>query len=367
MLKFLLLYPASLIYGLVVYIRNNLYDYKVFKSTEFEIPVISIGNITVGGTGKTPHTEYLVELLKKHVNVATLSRGYKRKTKGFRLVETSSQAREVGDEPLQIKQKFPSVTVAVDENRVRGINELLKNPDHSPDAVLLDDGFQHRKVTPGINILLIDYNRPIDKDRLLPLGRLRERKYQRRRANIIVYTKCPDEITPITRRITMKDVNLRPYQSLYFTTMVYGEPLPVFPNNAKTEEIAGLGKRPVILLAGIANPEPFQKYVASEYAVVDELIFKDHHHFSPKDIKTIEQRFVKYQGQNPLIFTTEKDAMRLRDENFPEFIQSQFYYIPLKIKFLDHEGKSFDKIIVGYVKDNRSNRELHKRTHSWRS
>ncbi|MGQ7867897.1 tetraacyldisaccharide 4'-kinase [Sunxiuqinia sp. sy24] len=363
MLK-ILLYPFSWIYGLVVYIRNSLYDYKIFKSTEFEIPVISIGNITVGGTGKTPHTEYLVELLKKHVQVATLSRGYKRKTKGFRLVETSSQAREVGDEPLQIKQKFPEVTVAVDEKRVRGIQELLKDEANSPDAVLLDDAFQHRKVSPGINILLIDYNRPIDKDELLPVGRLRERKYQRRRANIIVYTKCPDEITPITRRIIMKDVNLRPYQSLYFTTMVYGDPMPVFPDSVQQPLDEEELKRPVILLSGIANPQLWQKYVAGRFALIDELIFGDHHHFTAKDLKMIEERLAKYQDRNPLILTTEKDAMRLRDEtSFPDAIQAQFYYIPLKIKFLDHEGKSFDKTIVGYVKDNRSNRELHKRTY----
>lgn len=367
MLK-ILLYPASWIYGIIVYIRNNLYDYKLFKSTEFEIPVISIGNITVGGTGKTPHTEYLVGLLKKHVNVATLSRGYKRKTKGFRLVETTSPASEVGDEPLQIKQKFPEVTVAVDEKRVRGINELLKDSQKSPDAILLDDAFQHRQVTPGINILLIDFNRPIEKDQLLPVGRLRERIYQRRRANIIVYTKCPDEITPITRRITMKEVNLRPYQSLYFTIMVYGNPMPVYPErikkSVKTEDI----RQPVILLSGIADPGPLQRYLASQYAVIDELIFEDHHHFTPADLKAIENAFVKYQNENPVIITTEKDAMRLREENgLPEFIQSQFYYIPLKIKFLDHEGKSFDKTIVGYVKDNRSNRELHRRTGSRRS
>ena len=366
MLK-ILLYPVSWIYGVVVYIRNNLYDYKIFKSTEFEIPVISIGNITVGGTGKTPHTEYLVELLKKHVNVATLSRGYKRKTKGFRLVETTSHASEVGDEPLQIKQKFPMATVAVDENRVHGINELLKDADHSPDAILLDDAFQHRRVSPGINILLIDYNRPIDKDQLLPVGRLRERKYQRRRANVIIYTKCPDEITPITRRIIMKDVNLRPYQSLYFTTMVYGNPLPVFPESA-VDLIGWQKKQRVILLSGIATPKPLQQYLASRFAVIDEMIFEDHHHFTPKDIKNIEETFVKYQDRDPVIITTEKDAMRLRDETgLPDFIQTQFYYIPLKIKFLDHEGKSFDKTIVGYVKDNRSNRELHKRTNKRKS
>ncbi|WP_321287792.1 tetraacyldisaccharide 4'-kinase [uncultured Sunxiuqinia sp.] len=365
MLK-ILLYPLSWIYGLVVYIRNTLYDSKIFKSTEFEIPIISIGNITVGGTGKTPHTEYLVQLLKKHVNVATLSRGYKRKTKGFRLVETSSKAYEVGDEPLQIKQKFPEVTVAVDEKRVRGINHLLKDDANSPDAVLLDDAFQHRQVRPGINILLIDYNRPIDKDELLPVGRLRERKYQRRRANIIIYTKCPDEITPITRRIIMKDVNLRPYQSLFFTTMEYGNPVAVFGKRKELpEEMDGKKKRPVILLAGIANPTLLQKYLASHYAVIDELIFKDHHHFEVKDFKEIEERYLKYQSQDPIIITTEKDAMRLRDEtSIPDFIQSQLYYIPVMIKFLDHEGKSFNKTIVGYVKDNRSNRELYRRTYS---
>lgn len=362
MLK-ILLYPISLIYGMVVYIRNSLYDYKIFKSTEFEIPVISIGNITVGGTGKTPHTEYLVELLKKHVNVATLSRGYKRKTKGFRLVETTSQVSEVGDEPLQIKKKFPMVTVAVDENRVHGINQLLKDEKHTPDAILLDDAFQHRRVTPGINILLIDYNNPIDKDQLLPLGRLRERKYQRRRANIIIYTKCPDEIAPITRRIIMKDVNLRPYQSLYFTTMVYGEPVAVFPSGEKlAKELEGKTP-PVILLSGIANPKPLQQYLASQYAVIHELIFKDHHDFRSKDLKIIEDTFVKYQDQQPILVTTEKDAMRFRDETaLPEFVMARSFYIPLKIKFLDYEGKSFNKTIVGYVKDNRSNRELYKRT-----
>lgn len=367
MLK-ILLYPVAWIYGLVVYVRNSLYDYKIFHSTEFEIPVISIGNITVGGTGKTPHTEYLVELLKKHVNVATLSRGYKRKTKGFRLVNGSSQAWEVGDEPLQIKRKFPEVTVAVDEKRVRGINELLKDEDQSPDAVLLDDAFQHRKVSPGINILLIDYNRPIDKDHLLPVGRLRERKYQRRRANIIIYTKCPDEIAPITRRIIMKDVNLRPYQSLYFTTMVYGAPKPVFPDVAPELEEEAMERKSVILLAGIANPAPLQEYVASKYAVVGELLFPDHHHFKAADLKKIEALFGANESESPLLVTTEKDAMRLRDEAaIPDHIREKMYYIPLKIKFLDHEGKSFDKTIVGYVKDNRSNRELHKRTYQRRS
>ena len=362
MLK-ILLYPLSIIYGLVVYLRNSFYDYKIFKSTEFEIPVISIGNITIGGTGKTPHTEYLIELLRKHAKVATLSRGYKRKTKGFRMVETNSTALEIGDEALQVKQKFQEVTVAVDENRVHGINELLKNENNSPDAILLDDAFQHRRVTPGINILLIDYNRPIDQDQLLPLGRLRERKYQRRRANIIIYTKCPSAITPITRRIIMKDVSLRPYQSLYFTTMAYGEPKAVFPDlNAELPDL-NQNKVPGILLSGIANPEPFREYLNSKSKILNELIFKDHHNFTNKDWELIVDTWEKNASSNPIIFTTEKDAMRLRDgDQIPPEIQARMFYIPLQIKFLDHEGKSFDKTILGYVKDNRSNRELYKRT-----
>lgn len=360
MLK-IILYPISLIYGLVVYLRNALYDSNVFKSTEFEIPVISIGNITVGGTGKTPHTEYLVALLKKHVNVATLSRGYKRKTKGFFLVQETSDVQNVGDEPLQMKQKFPEVTVAVDEKRVHGIEKLLSDEQNTPDVILLDDAFQHRKVTPGINILLVDYNRPIDEDHLLPLGRLRERSYQRRRANVIIYTKCPDEVTPITRRIIMKNVNLRPYQSLYFTTMEYASPVPVFPE--VTTDAPDFANQSVnsLMVAGIANPEQFRNYLASVSNLKDELVFSDHHNFSNADFKKIEQLYAS--NQSAYVFTTEKDAIRLRtNTTLSDALKAHLFYIPITIKFLDHEGKSFDKKIVGYVKDNRSNRKLHQRT-----
>ncbi len=362
MLK-ILLYPLSLLYGLVVYLRNMLYDAQVFKSTEFEIPVISIGNITVGGTGKTPHTEYLVELLQKHARVATLSRGYKRKTKGFMLVQESSQVQNVGDEPLQIKQKFPEATVAVDENRVHGINQLLGDQNHTPDVVLLDDAYQHRKVTPGINILLIDYNRPIDEDHLLPMGRLRERVYQRRRANVIIYTKCPDEIPPITRRIIMKNVNLRPYQSLYFTTMTYGELQPVFPQLATENPVFGENRMNSIMLSGIANPKPFRKYLKANSNLLDEIVFSDHHNFTNRDFKQIEQLFTSRKAKQPYILTTEKDAVRLRSSNqLSDELKARMFYVPVKIKFLDSEGKSFDKKIVGYVKDNRSNRKLHQKT-----
>ncbi|WP_163716366.1 tetraacyldisaccharide 4'-kinase [Mangrovibacterium lignilyticum] len=362
MLK-IILYPLSILYGFIVYIRNMLYDSNIFKSTEFEIPVISIGNITVGGTGKTPHTEYLVKLLKKHVNVATLSRGYKRKTKGFFLVQETSNVKNVGDEPLQIKQKYPEATVAVDENRVHGIEKLMEDKNNAPDVILLDDAYQHRKVTPGINILLIDYNRPIEEDHLLPMGRLRERVYQRRRANVIIYTKCPDEITPITRRIIMKNVNLRPYQSLYFTTMAYGNPQPVFPNQAAEAPDFESKKTASIMLSGIANPTQFRDYLKSKSNLIDEIVFSDHHNFTNRDFKQIEQIYLRGKARQPVILTTEKDAVRLRfAKELSDEVKSQLYYIPVKIKFLDSEGKSFDKKIVGYVKDNRSNRRLHQRT-----
>lgn len=355
----ILLYPLSVIYGIIVYIRNFMYDYKILKSTDFDIPVISVGNITVGGTGKTPHTEYLVALLKKHAEVATLSRGYKRKSKGFVMVESDLDVKQVGDEPLQIKRKFPEVRVAVDENRVRGIRRLLSEP-VQPDVILLDDAFQHRRVNPGINILLIDYNRPIDADSLLPMGRLRERKYQQRRANVIIYTKCPDEITPIKRRIIMKEVNLRPYQSLYFTTMEYGDPVPVFPEVAKPMPSVHEKVVPVIMLAGIASPDQFRKYLSSKTNLLDELVFGDHHRYTDKDMKLMDQKAEQYRSKDPFILTTEKDAMRLYDETgLPETLKSRLYYIPVRIRFLESEGKSFDKKIVGYVKDNRSNRKLY--------
>ncbi|MCW0484002.1 tetraacyldisaccharide 4'-kinase [Gaoshiqia sediminis] len=356
------LYLLSLGYGLAVYLRNAFYDYNLLKSTEFEIPVISIGNITVGGTGKTPHTEYLVELLKKHVRVATLSRGYKRKTKGFLLVQPESDVASVGDEPLQIKRKFPEVTVAVDEKRVHGIQTLLNDENQTPDVILLDDAFQHRSVTPGINILLIDYNRPIDKDHLLPWGRLRERKYQRRRANVIIYTKCPDEITPITRRIIMKDVNLRPYQSLYFTTMIYGTPQPVFPALARPMPDFHEKRVSTLMLSGIANPDQFRNYLSSKTNLLDELVFEDHHEFTAKDFGLIAQKYDQLKNREAFVLTTEKDAVRLQNENaLPDELKASLYFVPVKIKFLDSEGKSFDKKIVGYVKDNRSNRALYHR------
>ena len=361
MFKFLL-YPFSAIYGLIISIRNFLYDYKIFHSTEFEIPVISIGNITVGGTGKTPHTEYLVELLRKQFIITTISRGYKRRTKGFQEVEVSSLATAVGDEPLQIKRKFSDVQVIVDEKRVHAIKKIqVQEADHLPDVILLDDAFQHRSVSAGINILLIDFNRPIDQDQLMPVGRLREPSWQMRRANVIIYTKCPQEISPITRRIIMKDVNLRPYQNLFFTTMVYQPLCPVFPEKAIDTPKLASDRVSVLLVTGIANPEHLHKYLSTFTEDITNLKYPDHHNFNASNILQIEQKFASINSEKKIIITTEKDSMRLKDMDLSDAMKAILFYIPLKIKFLDSEGKNFDEKIVTYVRENKSNRDLHKR------
>ncbi len=366
MLK-ILLYPISFFYGIAVYFRNRMYDLKFFKSTEFEIPVISVGNITVGGTGKTPHVEYLVNLLQKDFKLAVLSRGYKRKTKGFGEVLVDSTVADCGDEPLQIKRKFPQVGVFVDEKRVHGIEEIMRLYEaQQPDLILLDDAFQHRQVSAGINILLIDYNRPISEDRLLPLGRLREGKTQVRRATMMIYTKCPREVTPINRRIIMKNVNLRPYQDLYFTTLEYDIPRPVFAKGSKalSESLKTLPS--VLLMTGIAQPEPLKKHIATLSKNIEELHFPDHHFFTSGDLQQIVSRFDAMSGAEKIIITTEKDAIRLRDiDELPEVLKENIYYIPVKTKFLDSEGKSFDQKIVNYVRENKSNRDLYKRKNQY--
>jgi tetraacyldisaccharide 4'-kinase len=340
-----------------------MYDLNLLKSKEFDVPVISIGNITVGGTGKTPHVEYLVNLLRKKFKVATLSRGYKRKTSGFRLVETGSTAIEVGDEPLQVKNKFPDVTVSVCENRVVGAENLLSLKNEIiPDVVLLDDAFQHRRISPGINILLIDYTRQIKNDSLLPVGRLRESVVQMRRANIIIFTKCPNEITPIMRRILMKDVKLKPYQKLFFTALNYQKLEPVFNGKKPGTEFYEDKIFSILCVTGIASPAPVHDYLKQFSKRIEKLVFPDHHNYTNEDIVLITQKFESINSGNKIIITTEKDAMRLKDiDGLTDEIKAALYYLPVKVKFLDDEGKAFNNKILNYVGENKSNRELHNR------
>jgi tetraacyldisaccharide 4'-kinase len=363
----LLLCFFSLAYGFVVSVRNWLYDFSILKSVDFDIPVISIGNITVGGTGKTPHIEYLIRLLQSDFRVATLSRGYMRKTKGFRIVETSSVVEETGDEPLQIKKKFPDITVSVCENRVTGVQELLrlKTP---PDVVLLDDAFQHRRINPGINIVLIDYNKPLKDDHMLPCGRLRENPFQLRRAGIIIVTKCPSEVTPITRRIMASDAYLYPYQELFFTTITYGPLYPVFPDAPPLEITENSLKKGILVVSGIASPEYMISYLEKMSEEVESAVFPDHHYYDRSDILLINQRFHAMKNAQKIVVTTEKDVQRLKIENLlTKELKSVLYCLPIEVKFLDREGKLFDNKIKEYVGENKSNRELHFRKNAHKS
>lgn len=362
-MKYLFLLPVSWIYGLVVYIRNQMYDLGILKTKEFDIPVISIGNITVGGTGKTPQVEYLVELLKDKYEVATLSRGYKRKTKGFRLVETVSTAAEVGDEPLQIKNHYPGITVSVCENRVTGVENLLNSSNSkTPDVVILDDAFQHRRISAGINILLIDYNRQISEDTLLPAGRLREGVAQMRRANVIVFTKCPNEVTPIMRRILQKDVRLKPYQNLFFTTLKHGNIEPVFDGPALEKSFYTDKGFALLVLTGIASPALMYNHLNQFSKKIEIVSFPDHYYFSGSDIQSVLQKFEALGAGKKIIVTTEKDVMRLRDiPDLPAEFKHNLYYLPVKVKFLDEGDNEFNKKILNYVGENKSNRELRTR------
>lgn len=353
--------PLSWLYGFIVSFRNLLFNLKILTSKEFSIPIISVGNITVGGTGKTPHTEYLVEYLSKSYKVATLSRGYKRKTKGFLLSDRNSTVLQLGDEPFQIKQKFPDALVAVDEKRVRGITNLLNlNGDIKPDVIILDDAFQHRYVNPGTNILLINYNNIITRDRMLPAGQLRESASNRFRANIIIITKCPDKLSPIDERILSKELNIRPYQNLYFTKFKYGEFKPVFPDETIHDLQEIEHSLSILLVTGIANPDPLRDYLFHKSIAMEKLQFPDHHFFKPKDLERIAKKVDEIKDTNKIILTTEKDMVRLRCiDNIPPNIRELLYYIPLEVQFLNNKGKSFDKKILNYVRENKSNFDLY--------
>lgn len=343
-----LLSPISLIYGLIVKIRNLLFDYGILKSVSFKKPIICVGNITVGGTGKTPHVEYLLKLLSTNLNVATLSRGYRRKTKGFGMVTINSTSTEAGDESLQMKLKFPSVQVAVDADRVRGITRLI-NENQSLDLIILDDAYQHRWVKPGFSILLINYNEMITQDFFLPMGRLRDSVKEKRRADTVVITKCPDNLTQEQKSSIANELKLLSNQSIYFTTMKYGEPQPVFNNYGKTLTLNS-GKE-IFAFAGIANPTFFFSYIKSKANLIDSYTFPDHFSFTGNKIYHIFDSYLKSNAIDKAIVTTEKDAARLRgltelDEDFKKAL----FFIPIEVYFLDNQENSFNQQILTYAR-----------------
>jgi tetraacyldisaccharide 4'-kinase len=338
-----------------------MYNTGILKSVEFRIPVICIGNITVGGTGKTPHTEYIAELLKQYFRVAVLSRGYKRESKGFRIASPTSQISEIGDEPMQIFRKYPDLMVAVDRNRVNGVNRILE-ADPETEVILLDDGYQHRSLTPGLSILLSDFARPFVSDQMMPYGNLRESADNMRRADIILITKSPENLSPIQRRLIVKEFNKSPYQNLYFTSLKYESPIPLYNSTAKTVPQFKISANPdcgIVLITGIANPRPFKEYLQKYYNEVTHLAFPDHYKFKDKDIHSITSAFNELKSAEKYLITTEKDAVRLQEFiNFAEPIRSLSYFIPVGIHFLNNDKEEFDNTIVEYVKKNKRNNRI---------
>lgn len=355
-----LLLPFSGLYWIIVFLRNKSFDLGILREESFNVPLISIGNITVGGTGKTPHTEYLVNLLKNEFKVAVLSRGYKRKTKGFILADEFSDAETIGDEPCQIKRKFPEIIVAVDENRRDGIRKILE---YSKDigVVLLDDAFQHRYVKPGLSVLLIDYNRPISDDYLLPFGRLREPASGKKRANMILVTKSPENLKPIERRIIVRNMRLNNLQYLYFTTVKQKGLLPVF-KNIETGDVSNLPllKPSVLLVSGIANPQALLQFASTLSREITEMHFPDHHDFTDMDLSAIRSEFENIPKSEKILITTEKDAVRLQKfSDLPADFKAIMFYIPIAIEFLNDDAENFNIQILNYVRNNKRNSILH--------
>lgn len=356
-----MLIPFAWLYGLVIWTRNGLFDLGILKSVSSDIPLISVGNITVGGTGKTPHVEYLARLLKDNFNVATLSRGYRRRTRDFRIASTTSTVSEIGDEALQVKNRFPQITVAVDRKRVNGVRRLSEL---SPpvEVILLDDAYQHRSIHAGLSILLIDYSRPIQRDCLLPAGMLREPASNRMRANIILITRTPENISPIEMREYVNSFGLSLGQHLFFTTMHYGELTPVYAGTGersaeRIREQAGA----ILLLSGIANPKPLREYARGIHENLAELTFPDHHHYRKKDLEKITASYhdLKANCKEVLVLTTDKDAVRLREhEPDPEFREALFS-VPIEVYFLNKDKEEFDRQILDYVNSNKRSRILH--------
>ena len=341
----LFLKPLSVAYGAVTATRNKMFDLGILEQRKFDIPVLVVGNIAVGGTGKTPHTEYLINLLRKQFKIGVLSRGYNRKTSGFIQADENASASTIGDEPFQIYEKFGKygVMVAVCEDRCQGIDRM-RQIDPSLNLILLDDAFQHRYVKPKVSIVLTEYARPVFSDSMLPAGRLRENKGALHRADIVIVTKCPQDMKQLEYRLFVKNLNLYPYQKLYFSTYVYGDLQPVFPET-------GLGVRRlveltpndlIIALAGIAHPKQFVRHLRNSGAKVKGLIFPDHHNYSHDDIRLLISKIKSSPDpKNTIVVTTEKDAMIIKGHyGLPKYLKDRSYYIPISVKLIPNVAES---------------------------
>lgn len=354
------LLPLSWLYGAGVWLRGKCFDGGLLREHRFPLPVISVGNLAVGGTGKTPHTEYLVRLLRPDWRVAVLSRGYKRRSRGFVLADTGTPASRIGDELFQMKRKFPDILVAADGDRCRGIRRLTGGNDCPPaEVILLDDAYQHRYVRPGMNILLVDCRRLVCDDALLPAGRLREPASALRRADLVVLAKCPVNLTPEQARELAARMPLSPRQRLYFTTLRHGDLQPLAPQGTPLP-LADMGRDlHVLLLTGIASPARLMEVLAPHAACVHPLTFADHHDFTVRDLERIRHAFFQLPEGRRLLVTTEKDAARLSGHaRWTEGMESQVYVLPVEVAFLAGQQEQFNSIITDYVRKNSRNRSL---------
>lgn len=358
------LLPLSFLYGLGVRFRNWLFDCEILKSKGFELPVICVGNLSVGGTGKTPHTEYIVELLKDTFQVAVLSRGYKRKSKGFvRAEKGKTTIADIGDEPYQMWSKYPEITVAVDQSRCNGITQLTET-EVKPriDVVVLDDAYQHRYVNPDINILLINYYRPIFFDKLLPAGRLREPIVGKKRADIIIVTKCPSDLSVEETRELENGIHPSANQDLFFSTLIYGD-LYHLKDREKIIATQYLSNEVhVLLLTGIASPTPLIEELSQYTNHIHPVTFPDHHLFTEGDFKRIHKEYESLSEGKRMIITTEKDAARLiGNPLMDDQLTAHCYVLPIKVKFLNNAESLFNKKIQDYVRKNTRNSVISKR------
>jgi tetraacyldisaccharide 4'-kinase len=339
----LLLLPFALLYGLAVAIRNWLYDKKILRSATFNFPLICIGNLSVGGTGKSPIVEYLVELLQPHFKVATLSRGYKRKTKGYGLANEATTALEIGDEPMQFHLKFPGIAVAIGEERLEAIPQLLHDRPETQ-VIILDDAFQHRSIIAGLNILLTDSGNLFYSDWFLPTGDLRDERRSYKRAHIIVVTKCPPDMTVEEKNKITKHIKLQKQQHLFFTAIQYGQPYHIVTR----QPISITQQHEVLLVCGIANPRPLKDYLTVQAGSFIEQSYSDHHIFTIDDLKDIRKRYEGLQGNHKFILTTEKDAVRLL--KFSDQLHDlPLYVLPVKHHFLFGEGAQFNQLVHDFV------------------
>ena len=347
------LLPLSWLYGVSSDLRNLLFNAGILSSKTYSIPVISVGNITAGGTGKTPHIEYLIRLLSKNHKVAVLSRGYKRRSSGFVLAQTDTPMEKIGDEPWQIKEKFPEVYVAVDSNRRRGIERLMSDEKtNDVQIILLDDAYQHRYVNPRLNILLIDYHRMITEDQLLPAGRLRERVSNKIRANMVIVTKCPRNLTPIGYRVVQQALHLKPFQSLFFSTFKYGNLKKLFGVGEIPLEQIRKDSMHVLLVTGIGNPQQMEQDMRKFAQYVTPLSYSDHHYFTPKDVEDINKAALK-MPKPMIVVTTEKDAPRLKNmQGFNEVVRENMFVFPIEIEILKDKETTLKEQIINYVHKN---------------